>query len=101
MPSDLKEMCLGLVASFCGGDVMCCFFLPLPSPLSPPTPLSPSPLSPPLSPLPSPLPPDVPMWLKSLRLHKYQPLFADLSYQEMLDIREEYLESKVRRKEWG
>lgn len=38
---------------------------------------------------------DVPVWLKSLRLHKYQPLFAELNYQQMLEINECYLESKV------
>ena len=38
---------------------------------------------------------DVPMWLKSLRLHKYLSLFADLSYEEMLQISDEYLERKV------
>ena len=58
-----------------------------------------------LSPLPSfsltlpppPFPPllDVPQWLKSLRLHKYQYLFADLTYEEMLQMKENYLEEKV------
>lgn len=42
----------------------------------------------------SPLP-DVPMWLKSLRLHKYQSLFSDLSYREMLSLRDEDLETRV------
>ena len=41
------------------------------------------------------LPTDVPMWLKSLRLHKYQHLFAELGYEEMLQISEDYLEEKV------
>jgi hypothetical protein len=36
---------------------------------------------------------DVPMWLKSLRLHKYQPLFTDLSYKDMLSLGDEDLES--------
>ena len=38
---------------------------------------------------------DVPAWLKSLRLHKYQHLFADLNYEEMLQMKEDYLEEKV------
>lgn len=38
---------------------------------------------------------DVPAWLKSLRLHKYQHLFADLNYEEMLRMKEDYLEEKV------
>ncbi|XP_032221815.2 protein Smaug homolog 1 [Nematostella vectensis] len=37
---------------------------------------------------------DVPMWLKSLRLHKYGSLFSQLSYEEMLNLSDEYLESK-------
>ena len=39
---------------------------------------------------------DVPIWLKTLRLHKYQHLFADMSYEELLSTTEDYLESKVR-----
>ncbi len=39
---------------------------------------------------------DVPMWLKSLRLHKYQALFDGCTYEQMLDIDESYLEEKVR-----
>jgi hypothetical protein len=39
--------------------------------------------------------PDVPVWLKSLRLHKYQHLFAELGYEEMLTMQETYLEQKV------
>ena len=39
---------------------------------------------------------DVPLWLKSLRLHKYQHLFAELTYHEMLTMQEQYLEQKVR-----
>ena len=35
---------------------------------------------------------DVPGWLKSLRLHKYQYLFATLSYEEMLELDEDKLE---------
>ena len=35
---------------------------------------------------------DVPGWLKSLRLHKYQYLFAKLTYDEMLQLDEEKLE---------
>lgn len=31
-------------------------------------------------------------WLKSLRLHKYQWLFADMTYEKMLAVNEEYLE---------
>ena len=38
---------------------------------------------------------DVPVWLKSLRLHKYQHLFAELGYEEMLTMQEAYLEQKV------
>ena len=35
---------------------------------------------------------DVPKWLKSLRLHKYQYLFAKLTYDDMLELDEEKLE---------
>ena len=38
---------------------------------------------------------DVPLWLKSLRLHKYQSLFADMNYEEMLHMSEDYLAEKV------
>ena len=38
---------------------------------------------------------DVPLWLKSLRLHKYQYLFADMDYEEMLQVTEDYLSEKV------
>ena len=38
---------------------------------------------------------DVGSWLKNLRLHKYGSLFSQLSYEEMLGLNEEYLESKV------
>lgn len=37
---------------------------------------------------------DVGSWLKNLRLHKYGSLFSQLSYEEMLGLNEEYLESK-------
>lgn len=35
------------------------------------------------------------MWLKSLRLHKYQVLFADMEYEQMLTITEDYLTDQV------
>ncbi|KAG5678182.1 hypothetical protein PVAND_007875 [Polypedilum vanderplanki] len=35
----------------------------------------------------------IPVWLKSLRLHKYQWLFTNMSYEQMMDITEEYLEN--------
>ena len=38
---------------------------------------------------------DVGSWLKNLRLHKYGSLFSQLSYEEMLGLNEDYLESKV------
>jgi len=38
---------------------------------------------------------DVPLWLKSLRLHKYSQLFARMNYDEMLELTEEKLEQKV------
>ena len=38
---------------------------------------------------------DVPSWLKSLRLHKYQHLFAELTYSEMLQMSEAFLKQKV------
>ena len=34
------------------------------------------------------------MWLKSLRLHKYANIFVDLTYEEMLNLSEEFLEKK-------
>eukprot|EP00794_Sanderia_malayensis_P020007 gene20007-21968_t len=37
---------------------------------------------------------DVPQWLKTLRLHKYSNIFSDLTYEEMMDLTEEYLEKK-------
>lgn len=35
---------------------------------------------------------DVPIWLKSLRLHKYAHIFSDMTYDEMLNLTEDYLE---------
>ena len=35
---------------------------------------------------------DVPIWLKSLRLHKYAHIFNDMTYEEMLNLTEDYLE---------
>ncbi|XP_078671601.1 protein Smaug homolog 1-like isoform X2 [Branchiostoma floridae x Branchiostoma belcheri] len=37
---------------------------------------------------------DVPAWLKSLRLHKYAPLFSQLTYEEMMNLTEEQLEQQ-------
>ncbi|KAL7677309.1 hypothetical protein ACOME3_003545 [Neoechinorhynchus agilis] len=37
---------------------------------------------------------DVPKWLKFLRLHKYNALFASMSYEEMLNLDESYLEQR-------
>ncbi|RMB90138.1 hypothetical protein DUI87_33478 [Hirundo rustica rustica] len=37
---------------------------------------------------------DVPLWLKSLRLHKYAALFAQMSYEEMMTLTEHHLESQ-------
>ncbi|CAJ0941327.1 unnamed protein product [Ranitomeya imitator] len=37
---------------------------------------------------------DVPSWLKSLRLHKYASLFAQMSYEEMMMLTEQHLESQ-------
>ncbi|RUS88180.1 hypothetical protein EGW08_004077 [Elysia chlorotica] len=37
---------------------------------------------------------EVPVWLKSLRLHKYSYLFKQLSYEEMLGITEDLLEQQ-------
>ncbi|XP_053330144.1 protein Smaug homolog 2 isoform X2 [Spea bombifrons] len=36
---------------------------------------------------------DVPTWLKSLRLHKYASLFSQMSYEEMMTLTEQHLES--------
>lgn len=38
---------------------------------------------------------DVPTWLKSLRLHKYASLFSQMSYEEMMVLTEQHLESQV------
>jgi len=40
---------------------------------------------------------DIPIWLKSLRLHKYQYVFESLSYDEMMDISDETLTAQVRK----
>lgn len=37
---------------------------------------------------------DVPLWLKSLRLHKYAALFSTMTYEEMLNLTEEQLEAQ-------
>ncbi|XP_063287283.1 protein Smaug homolog 2 isoform X2 [Pelobates fuscus] len=37
---------------------------------------------------------DVPTWLKSLRLHKYASLFSQMSYEEMMTLTEQHLESQ-------
>ncbi|XP_066560083.1 protein Smaug homolog 2 isoform X2 [Amia ocellicauda] len=37
---------------------------------------------------------DVPTWLKSLRLHKYASLFSQLTYEEMMILTEQHLESQ-------
>ena len=39
---------------------------------------------------------DVPVWLKSLRLHKYAYLFQQLTYEEMMTLTEDWLEQQVR-----
>ncbi|XP_051966024.1 protein Smaug homolog 2-like [Xyrauchen texanus] len=36
---------------------------------------------------------DVPAWLKSLRLHKYASLFSQMTYEEMMILTEQHLES--------
>ena len=38
---------------------------------------------------------DVPLWLKSLRLHKYANLFQQLNYDEMLNMNEDWLQQQV------
>lgn len=38
---------------------------------------------------------DVPAWLKSLRLHKYASLFSQMTYEEMMILTEQHLESQV------
>ncbi|XP_022331354.1 protein Smaug homolog 1-like [Crassostrea virginica] len=37
---------------------------------------------------------DVPTWLKSLRLHKYAYLFQQMTYEEMLTVSEDWLETQ-------
>lgn len=37
----------------------------------------------------------MPSWLKSLRLHKYAALFSQMSYEEMMTLTEQHLESQV------
>uniref|UniRef100_A0A1A8HY69 Sterile alpha motif domain containing 4B n=1 Tax=Nothobranchius kuhntae TaxID=321403 RepID=A0A1A8HY69_NOTKU len=37
---------------------------------------------------------DVPAWLKSLRLHKYASLFSQMTYDEMMILTEQHLESQ-------
>ncbi|KAI1893308.1 hypothetical protein AGOR_G00122360 [Albula goreensis] len=37
---------------------------------------------------------DVPTWLKSLRLHKYAALFSQMTYEEMMILTEQHLESQ-------
>uniref|UniRef100_A0A3B3UY19 Sterile alpha motif domain containing 4B n=1 Tax=Poecilia latipinna TaxID=48699 RepID=A0A3B3UY19_9TELE len=39
-------------------------------------------------------PADVPAWLKSLRLHKYASLFSQMTYEEMMILTEQHLESQ-------
>lgn len=36
---------------------------------------------------------NITVWLKSLRLHKYQWLFTNTTYEQMLEMTEEYLEN--------
>lgn len=38
---------------------------------------------------------DVPLWLKGLRLHKYASLFQQMTYEEMLNLNEEWLEQQA------
>ncbi|XP_067680249.1 protein Smaug homolog 1-like isoform X1 [Haliotis asinina] len=37
---------------------------------------------------------EVPVWLKNLRLHKYSYLFRQMTYEEMMNLSEEWLESQ-------
>ncbi|XP_014665216.1 PREDICTED: protein Smaug homolog 1-like [Priapulus caudatus] len=39
--------------------------------------------------------PDVPLWLKSLRLHKYSHLFSKMTYEEMMGLSEKWLETQL------
>lgn len=36
---------------------------------------------------------NIAVWLKSLRLHKYQWLFTNTTYEQMMEMTEEYLEN--------
>lgn len=38
---------------------------------------------------------DISLWLKSLRLHKYAHLFQNMTYEEMLNLNDEWLEKHV------
>ena len=38
---------------------------------------------------------DVPVWLKSLRLHKYSYLFQTMTYEDMVTLTEDWLKSQV------
>jgi len=38
---------------------------------------------------------DVSAWLKSLRLHKYAPLFQQMTYSEMMNLTDDWLEARV------
>lgn len=37
---------------------------------------------------------DVPIWLKSLRLHKYTRMFQELSYDDMMELDDQKLEQR-------
>ena len=37
---------------------------------------------------------DIPMWLKSLRLHKYAHIFTDVTYEEMMSFGDDYLDKQ-------
>ncbi|KAI6219007.1 Protein Smaug [Aphelenchoides fujianensis] len=37
---------------------------------------------------------DVPLWLKGLRLHKYTPLFQNMTYEEMMSLNDQRLEQR-------
>ena len=43
---------------------------------------------------------DVPIWLKTLRLHKYTPLLASMSYEQMMQLNDEQLEQLQVRNEF-
>ena len=38
---------------------------------------------------------EFPAWLKGLRLHKYSQLFQSMSYEDMLNMDEKWLEDRV------